>query len=103
MTKDEIKEELDLLKRCGWRLRATFVKTDTPFMVKLVELAKKYDNLISECKKNVLAEIYDQIYRHGNTQEACAIELHYSKRHVERLHKELVEYFITKLQGEQPT
>lgn len=103
MTKDQIKEELDLLRRCGWRLRMTEIKNKTPFINRLLELDKKYTALVMECKKVVLNDIYEEIYRYNNTQETCANNLHYSKRHVERLHKELIEYFITKLEGVQST
>ena len=104
MTREEIKEELQKVKYYYENKKALerlFKNTD--FLKELERLAKKYDELVEQAPTDSLKKVYERFYHFSVTWQACADGLFYSLRHIERLHSELIKYFITKLQGVQPT
>ncbi|MBQ8145500.1 MAG: hypothetical protein IJZ04_05310 [Clostridia bacterium] len=93
MTIDQVREELKDVKqyysRKGFFDRA---KMDD-FVQRIKTNAEKYDRLVLEAPTTYF-NVYDLIYRKGKSQFQASIELSYAKRTVERLHSELVGFFV---------
>lgn len=58
--------------------------------------ADKYNALIVEAPPR-LYDVYIGLYVHGHTQEGYALEVGYSPKYIQKLHGELLKFFLNKL------
>lgn len=102
MTREELRAEL-LEVRKYYSLKDVFDKADkNDYVNRILELVKKYDYLVLGAEP-LQIKLYYLRFHEGVSLEAVALNLGYSTRYIETVNKKLYDYFMTKLEGVQPT
>lgn len=98
MTVDQVREELKDVKI--FYARKDFIDNfvDNNVIARIKENVQKYDTLIL-CAPEKLFNLYVALYREGYTQFSYSKHTGHNERYVQRLHKELLQYFQIKRQA----
>lgn len=96
MTIDQVREELKDVKI--FYARKDFIDNfvDNNVIARIKENVQKYDTLIL-CAPEKLFNLYVALYREGCSQFSYSIQTGYHERYIQRLNKELLEYFLNQI------
>ena len=100
ITSANIKADLDKI-RYYYTRKETFDKAfDSVIKNSILDLIEKYNVAMSVAEPK-LFELYVCIYIHGNTYDAAAKEMAYSKDYVTKHHRRLMKYLINYFNNEE--
>ena len=100
ITSANIKADLDKI-RYYYTRKETFDKAfDSVIKNNILDLIEKYNVAMSVAEPK-LFELYVCIYIHGNTYDAAAKEMAYSKDYVTKHHRRLMKYLINYFNNEE--